>query len=490
MRAHRFEKPVMIDALKPYPMMKDSGVVWLGNVPEHWEVRPVGGMGSLFKGNGGNKGDEVSAGIPCVRYGDLYTRHEFFIKKSKAYVSKERSGAYTPIRHGDVLFAASGETEEDIGRSSVNLIEGEARCGGDVLVLRPEIQAVPRYLGYAADSPASRNQKACMGRGFTVVHIYGSQLKRLLLPLPPLSEQLAIVRFLDHADGRIRRYIRAKQMLIKLLEEQKQAIIHHAVTRGLDAKVRLKPSGVEWLGDVPEHWEVKRCRFVFREIDRRSVDGSEKHLSMSQRLGLVPSHLVENRTLIADSYAGGKLCQLGDLVLNRLKAHLGVFALARHAGVISPDYTVFRPIEPGGVEYFERVLRSPSCRRELRIRAKGIVEGFWRLYTDDFYDIQLPVPSPRERIQIVDRINADTRDVEQAISRAEREIALLREYRTRLIADVVTGKLDVREAAARLPDESAEDVPMDEDEARADGDSDAGDGEGDGAEEAAAALDE
>ena len=230
----------------------------------------MGGMGSLFKGNGGNKGDEVSAGVPCVRYGDLYTRHEFFVTRSKACVSKERAGAYTPIRYGDVLFAASGETMEDIGRSGVNLIEGDARCAGDVLVLRPEIPAVPRYLGYAADSPASRNQKACMGRGFTVVHIYGSQLKRLLLPLPPLPEQAAIVRFLDHADRRIRRYIRAKQKLIKLLEEQKQAIIHRAVTRGLDPNVRLKPSGVEWLGDVPEHWEVVRLKALIST--RRPVD--------------------------------------------------------------------------------------------------------------------------------------------------------------------------------------------------------------------------
>ena len=238
----------MIASLKPYPAMKDSGVPWLGRVPQHWEVRPVGGIGSLFKGNGGNKGDEVPAGIPCVRYGDLYTLHEFFITKSKSYVSKERAGAYTPIHYGDILFAASGETDEDIGRSSVNLIEGEARCGGDVLVLRPEIPAVPRYLGYAGDSPASRWQKASMGRGFTVVHIYGSQLKRLQLPLPPLPEQSAIVRFLDHADRRIRRYVRAKQKLVKLLEEQKQAIIHRAVARGLDPDVRLKPSGVEWLG--------------------------------------------------------------------------------------------------------------------------------------------------------------------------------------------------------------------------------------------------
>jgi type I restriction enzyme S subunit len=225
---------------------------------------------------------------------------------------------------------------------------------------------------------------------------------------------------------------------------------------------------VEWLGNVPEHWAIWRCRYIFREIDKRSADGSEQHLSMSQRLGLVPSQLVENRTLVSESYAGGKLCETGDLVLNRLKAHLGVFALARQAGVISSDYTVFRTIEASGVEYFERVLRSPACRRELRIRAKGIVEGFWRLYTDNFYDIRLPVPPPQERSAIVEHCSAATAPVEQAVLRADREIALLREYRTRLIADVVTGKLDVRNVAARLPEDVEEPEPIAESEAEPD----------------------
>ena len=165
---------------------------------------------------------------------------------------------------------------------------------------------------------------------------------------------------------------------------------------------------------------------------------------MSQRLGLVPSHLVENRTLVSESYAGGKLCKVGDLVLNRLKAHLGVFATAQYGGVISPDYTVLRPIEAGGALYFERVLRSPACRYELRVRAKGIVEGFWRLYTNDFYDIRLPVPPIEDRYTIVEHIEVAARGIDTGIAKTEQEISLLREFRTRLIADVVTGKLDVR----------------------------------------------
>ncbi|RMH36937.1 MAG: restriction endonuclease subunit S [Nitrospirae bacterium] len=252
----------MISELKPYPEYKDSGVEWLGKVPAHWEVLLLGRLGRLFKGNGGNKEDEVTEGIPCVRYGDLYTRHEYFIRRAKACIAPERAKDYTALRYGDVLFAASGETIDEIGRSAVNLLEGDARCGGDVLVLRPTSEAVPEFLGYASDSPASRAQKARMGRGFTVVHIYASQLKRLVLPLPPLPEQTAIVRFLDYVDRRVRRVIRARQRLVKLLEEYKQALIHQAVTGRIDVRTgqpypEYKHSGVEWLGQVPAHWEVK-----------------------------------------------------------------------------------------------------------------------------------------------------------------------------------------------------------------------------------------
>ena len=334
-------------------------------------------------------------------------------------------------------------------------------CGGDLIIFRPTIPIEPKFAGYLLDCPAAQTQKSLMGRGITIMHIYSGQLKYLWLSLPPLPEQASIVRYLDHVDQRIRRYVAAKRKLIALLEEEKQAIINRAVTRGLDLNVPVRPSGVEWLGDVPEHWETMRARFIFEEVDTRSTTGRETHLSMSQVLGLVPSHLVE-QSLISDSYVGGKLCREGDLVLNRLKAHLGVFALAKQAGVISPDYSVFRKRGSVKMEYFLKVLRLPALRTELRVRAKGIVEGFWRLYTEDFFDIRLPVPSSGEQQAIIEYLNKTTADVDTAVARARRQIELVQEYRTRLIADVVTGKLDVREAAAQLPEEAGEEEPIDE----------------------------
>jgi type I restriction enzyme, S subunit len=203
----------------------------------------------------------------------------------------------------------------------------------------------------------------------------------------------------------------------------------------------LKRSGLAWLGDIPAHWDVLRSKYVFREVDSRSKTGEETHLSMSQRLGLVPANQIE-RTLVSESYVGAKLVSENDLVLNRLKAHLGVFAHAKQSGLISPDYTVLRPLSCANVRFFEYVLKSASCRAELRTRAKGIVEGFWRLYTDDLYDIRLPTPPLDEQRLIVRFLDWHGVQTAKLIRTKKKIIALLNEQKQTIIHRAVTRGLD------------------------------------------------
>ena len=445
----------MIHNLKPYPAYKDSGVDWLGEVPTHWEVRR---LRYLIEG-------KLTYGAnAAAEYTDptwpRYLRITDFSKNGRLRTDTFRSlppeiAKDYLVKPGDVLLARSGAT---VGKAFLVDEEAGTACHAGYLIRARLNRSLfcPAFFFAFTQSASFARWKDETFIIATIQNIGADKYADLPVPLPPLSEQTAIVRFLDHADRRIRRYIRAKQKLSALLEEQKQAIIHQAVTGQIDVRTgqpypAYKSSGVEWLGDVPAHWDMMRARFLFKEIDIRSTTGEETHLSMSQTLGLVPSHMVE-RTLTSDSYIGGKLCEEGDLVLNRLKAHLGVFALAKQAGVISPDYSVFRKRGAEDMEYYERVCRLPALRTELRIRAKGIVEGFWRLYTEDLFDIRLPVPSFLEQRAIAEYVTKITLSIDDAISRSQREIELLREYRTRLIADVVTGKLDVREAAAALPE--------------------------------------
>jgi len=210
---------------------------------------------------------------------------------------------------------------------------------------------------------------------------------------------------------------------------------------GLRPYAEIKPSGPPWLGDVPAHWDVLRSKYAFREVDSRSTTGEETHLSMSQRLGLVPANQVE-KSLVSESYVGAKLVKTDDLVLNRLKAHLGVFAYAKQPGLISPDYTVLRPKPGADVKFFEYVLKSPACRAELRTRAKGIVEGFWRLYTDDFYDIRLPMPPLDEQRLIVRFLDWHGAQTAKLLRAKKKIIALLNEQKQAIIHRAVTRGLD------------------------------------------------
>jgi len=222
---------------QPYPAYKPSGVEWLGDVPEHWETRRLGRIGRFFKGSGGTKADEVTNGVPCIRYGDLYTQHQFFFSSSRSCVSRELAEtAYTPINYGDVLFAGSGETMDEIGKSAVNLIRPPAYCGGDVIVFRPSIDIDARFFGYATDCPAAVRQKAQMGRGFTVMHIYSSELKHLAVLVPLAREQTAIADYLDDSIENITSAIERTNREIELVREYRTRLIADVVTGKLDVR--------------------------------------------------------------------------------------------------------------------------------------------------------------------------------------------------------------------------------------------------------------
>jgi type I restriction enzyme S subunit len=445
----------MIEGLKPYaeaklkPMVRTSAIniPWLTVMPTHWQVVRAKGLFTARTERARPDDEQLSA---TQAYG-VIPQKEFERRVGRKVVQiTQHLDKRAHVEPDDFVISMrsfQGGLERAWARGCIR---------SSYVVLKPSPQTEVGYFSHLFKSLDYIRALQATGNFIRDGQdLNFNNFSLVDLPLPPPDEQADIAKCLDHANRKIDVFIRAKRKLIGLLNEQKQAIIHRAVTRGLDPDVHLKPSGIPWLGDIPQHWEVRRAKYLFREIDDRSKDGKETHLAMSQRLGLVPSNMVES-AMRSESYAGAKLCQEGDLVLNRLKAHLGVFALAKQGGVISPDYSVFRKRATISMEYYESVLKSSACRRELRVRAKGLVEGFWRLYTDDFYDIRLPVPPFEEQKEIMSAMTIETAALTTAIARTEREIALMQEYRTRLTADLVTGKLDVREAAAKLPEPPAE----------------------------------
>ena len=444
---------------KPYQNCKATSIPSLECIPEHWEEKNIGQAGTLTKGVGGNKEDEQKSGLPCIRYGDLYTTHEFFIEKTRSFLTQEDSCKYTEIRLGDVLFAASGETTEEIGKSAVNLIEGPAYCGGDIILFRPTTGFHPKYCGYVLGCLPMADQKAAMGRGFTVYHIYGRQLKYLRFPIPPPGEQAAIVRFLDHADEQIQRYIAGKERLIALLEEQRQALVHQAVTRGLDPNVRLKPSGVEWLGEVPENWEIRRLRYLIQDKLKYGANAQAEFDNPDWPRYLRITDFTEDGRLREDNIralppevAEEYLVEPGDILLARSGATVGKAFLVPtnprrmcHAGYLIRARADQSVIDPRFLFTFTQSHTFDRWRR-----ANLIISTIENISAEKYADLPVPTPTISEQRRILEHLEGETHRIDKVSGETERIITLLQEYRTRLIADVVTGQLDVREAAAQV----------------------------------------
>jgi type I restriction enzyme, S subunit len=454
--------------LKPYPAYKDSGVPWLGEMPEHWRVRRTKTLLC----------ERVQKGFPDEPL--------LAATQTKGVVRKEQYENRTVLALKDLhllKLVCIGDFVISL-RSFQGGIE-YARERGIIspayTVLYPAQSDMHGFLAWLFKSkPYVENLSLYVTGIRQGQNIDYEKLSRLELPLPPLPEQSAIVSFLDHVDRRIRRYIRAKQKLITLLEEQKQAIIHRAATRGLDPNVRLKPSGVEWLGDVPEHWDFAALRHRYSQCLGKMLDS--KRITGSHSLPYLRNTDVQwDRINIEDlptmdiplAEYGRYTVQQGDL-------------LVCEGGEVGRCAIWSGELSVCGFQKALHRLRPLNAARDvprfmyyvLRTAAKGNAFNDGHLSTiahltgDKLRAHRFPFPPVAEQESLVSFLDAALKQVDQAISTALREISLLREYRTRLIADVVTGKLDVHEAAARLPDEAEEPEPLEEANALRDADED------------------
>ena len=362
---------------------------------------------------------------------------------------------------GDVLITKDSEDWTDIGVPAVvECVPDGVLCGYHLALLRPRSDCIQgKFLLRTLQTRAVASQFHIRANGITRYGLSQDAIKSAWLAVPPLSEQTAIARFLDDATDRIDRHIRSKERLIALIEEQKRSIINEAVTGQIDVHtgrpyVAYKPSGVERLGAIPEHWDIRPAKWHFREIDERSATGSEELLSVSHLTGVTPRSEKNVTMFEAASNVGHKLCVPGDLVINTMWAWMAALGMARQTGIVSPSYAVYRPINGSLLhpDYAELMLRSAPYQGEYRCLSTGIRPSRLRLYPDVFLRMRLICPPPEEQSIIIDFVNRESADGDHAVRLMRKGIATLKEYRSRLIDDVVTGKLDVRGAAADLPD--------------------------------------
>ena len=434
----------MIEDLKPYAEYKESGLSWLGQVPGHWTVLPAFGA---FKPNKARNNGMKEKTVLSLSYGRIVIKPA---EKLHGLVP-ESFETYQIVDPGDIVLRTT-DLQNDHTSLRVGMVRDRGIITSAYLALRCLSGVGPDY-GFQFLNVWD-SSKAIYGYGSGLrQNLDFSHFKRMPIPIPPPAEQAAIVRFLDWSNGRLERAIRAKRKVIALLNEQKQAIIHRAVTRGLDPSIPLKPSGIPWLGEIPVHWELSPNRAFLRV--RKDLVG-DRHteftlLSLTKR-GVIVRDLSGMRGKFSSDMGTSQEVRPGDLVLCLFDVPETprTVGLSHHAGMITGAYTVLESRSADIVAFLELFYIAMDDRKLLSPLYSGLRNTIPK---ERFLGTKTPIPPEDERTEILRAVKERTASLNTAISRLESEITLLREYRIRLVADVVTGKLDVREAATRLPDE-------------------------------------
>ena len=431
--------------------MKPSGVEWLGDVPGHWAALRYRALFAEVKERG--HPDEEMLSVTTTK--GVIPQRALLADSSKKDSSNLDRSAYKLVLPGDIAYNKMRAWQGAVGVSAYQGIVSPA-----YVVERPRDGTSSRYLHYLLRTPAFAKEAERWSYGITsdMWSLRPEHFKMIYGCLPPLDEQAAIVRYLDHVDRQVNRYIRAKQRLIELLEEERQGIIHRAVTRGLDLDVPLKPSGVEWLGDVPEHWDLVPNRALVRQ---RKVLVGERHpdytlLSLTKR-GVIVRDVDNGGGKFSADMGTSQEVRVGDLVFCffDVPETPRTVGLSDHDGMITGAYTVFECHGPVIARYFDLFYRAMDDRKLLSPLYSGLRNT---IPPAQFLGAKSPVPPLSEQAAIARYLDVAAADIDATIDRARHEIELLREYRTRLIADVVTGKLDVREMAANLPEVAPADL--------------------------------
>lgn len=427
-------------ALPTYEAYKDSGVEWLGEIPAHWEFSKLGNC--LKSVSVKNRPD-----LPLLSI----TREKGVILRNVE--DEEENHNYIPDDLSNYKVLESGQ----FGMNKMKAWQGSYGVSDFTGIVSPA------YFIFDFTKPINPKFFHLAIRSRLYISFFGSasdgvrigqwdlskpRMKEIPFLIPTLPEQTTIAAFLDRKTAQIDQAVAIKEQQIALLKEHKQILIQTAVTRGLDPNVPMRDSGVEWIGEIPAHWELTRLKYIFSETNKRTKTGKEVLFSLRMEQGLVPHNDVSDKHIADDNLIDYKIIRPGQMIMNRMRAAIGIFGLADKFGLVSPDYAVFDIGQNAFPEYFLRLFKTPLIGEQFRLNSKGLgtgSSGFMRLYTENFGDIKVPLPSKEEQVNIVTYIEAQSAKIDQAIAIQQQQIDKLKEYKATLINSAVTGKIRVPE---------------------------------------------
>lgn len=422
--------------MKRYHKYKDSGISWLGQIPEHWEVKQLRSFLKLFS----EKGHGDSQLLSVTREQGVIQRDVESKEENHNYIPEDLSG-YKYIEKGDFVINKMKAWQGSYAVSDYDGIVSPAYYTCKLSSVNS------RFFTMAIRSKVYVSFFAQYSKGIRVGQwdLETEALKAIPFFFPPLNEQQKIVEFLDSKISKIDSYISEKEKEVKLLAELKQSQIAQVVTKGINPNVPMKDSGISWIGQIPEHWEVCRMKKVFSLSKEKTESEDGTLLSLSQYTGILPkSEAGKTGMFEAESTIGYNVVHKGQFVMNIMLAWNGSYAVSDYEGVISPAYCVFNFNIDCNKKYFHYLLRLSSYAGAFKTMSKGIIESRLRLYPQYFLAFNTFIPPIEEQNQIVAYIESKCQSIDSMISNLESEIAYLKEYKQSLIADAVTGAINVQ----------------------------------------------
>ena len=449
--------------VKKYDSYKDSGNGWLGEIPEHWEFKRMKDVLNFGTGLSITKANLKNEGIPCVNYGEIHSKYgvnlDTRIHKLKCvdekYIEKSSKAL---IRKGDFVFADTSEDVEGAGNFTHLRSDEEVFAGYHTVTAKPKHRLCSTFFAFEFDSLNFRTQIRQSIKGVKVFSVTQSILKNTKVWMPPIEEQTQIANYLDQKTTQIDTLISNKEKLIELLKEEQTAIINQAVTKGLDPNVPMKDSGIEWLGEIPEHWEVLSFRFCIDVLTDYTANGSFASLAKNVNyLDVGYSRLVrltdlrvdlKNDGLFVDENAHNflKKSELygGEMLIANVGAYAGLVKIMPHLEgkhTLGPNMFLLRLNQ--NTDFFYEQLNAPFCAEQLKMMAISSAQP--KLNKDNMRQLKVVKPPLEEQEVLVEKIKSETGRIDGLASKIGEEIDLLKEYKTALISEVVTGKVDVRD---------------------------------------------
>ena len=436
--------------MKRYEKYKPTGIQWLPEIPEHWNIESFGKHFSFGKGLPITKADLTKEGIAVISYGQVHSKLNLGVTLSDSlirYVSNRwlDTNPQNLLRKCDFVFADTSEDIAGAGNCAFNDYSKPLFAGYHIVIARPTEVENSRYWAYLFQSNCWKSQVQSLVNGVKVYSINKSILKKTAILIPSIAEQEKIVAYLDKRITLIDNCKCQRERELQTLNELKQAEIASVVTRGLNPDVPLKDSGIPWIGQIPSHWETMRIRGLFKESDEKTVDESGTLLSLSQYSGITrKADAGKTGMFEAESTIGYKIVHPGQFVMNIMLAWNGSYAVSDLEGIISPAYCVFDFRLDCNKKYYDYLLRTKAYCGAFKTQSRGIIDSRLRLYPYKFYAFKTLVPPIEEQNAIVEYIESKTNKIDTMIEALKAEIDRLTEYKQRLISDVVTGQIDVR----------------------------------------------